>query len=174
MSRMLQPLLTLALVGGLALAAHAQPWLDAGGTLTERDGAWGYRVNAQAPLAGSGVSLQGEWAADAIVRSYAANVRYRLGSDLIGVAPFVGWRGQVGGMTGPEVGLGGELAFSPQVPSLQADLGAIVGLNGTVLAQMRLLSRYRVLTWLDLQASYRLEQWASWTQVWGVGAHLVL
>jgi hypothetical protein len=149
--------------------------MEAGGTLTERAGAWGYRVQATAHMPGSGFALDGEWASDAIITSYAATARYRFGSDWFGVTPLAGWRGQLGGagITCPEFGVGLDLAFSPHVPSLQADLSAVLGLN-QVLPHLRLTSRYRVLSFLDLQASYRLEQWASWTQVWGVGASIVL
>jgi hypothetical protein len=159
-----------------AVPATAAPRFETGGTLIQRDGDWGCRLNVAQGFQDSDFSLAGEWSLDRTITSYAGTARYRFGSDWLGVSPLAGWRGQVGGagITGPEVGLGLDLAFSPQVPSLQAEASALIGLNGAVTPHLRLMSRYRVLTFLDLQASYRLEQWASWTQVWGVGASFVL
>jgi len=168
-------LFALLLSGGMAVPALARPAITLDASLIQREGAWGHRELASYALPGMPLILGGEWSQDGIITSLAGHARWRLGTDTWGVSPLVGWRGQWGGagLQGPEAGIGFDVAFSPQVPSLQADLSASVGLNGQIAPQVRLVSRYRVLTWLDLQASYRLEHWAGWTQVWGVGAGLV-
>jgi hypothetical protein len=165
----------LLLSGGLAGPALARPAVTLDASLIQREGAWGHREQASYALPGLPLTLDGEWSQDGIITSLAGHARWRMGTDTWGVSPLVGWRGQWGGagLQGPEAGIGLDVGFSPQVPSLQADLSAIVGLSGQILPHLRLVSRYRVLTCLDLHASYRLEHWAAWTQVWGVGAGLL-
>ncbi|MBC7544512.1 MAG: hypothetical protein H7338_17460 [Candidatus Sericytochromatia bacterium] len=173
----LRGLLATCLLTAVVLPAQALPVIDAGASLTEREGSWGYRVQATFGLPGSGLSAGGEWTQDSLFNTYAGTARYRFGTDWWGIWPLAGWRGHTGGvqtaMQGPEFGLGFDLSFSPMVPSLVIEGGSIYSLDGHFAPQLRINSRYRVLNVLDLDASYRLENWASWSQVWGLGAHFV-
>ena len=175
---LIRPLVALTLLGFPtflfpSLPAIAAPLIDAGASVTERSGSFGYRAQATLGILQTGLSLGGEWAQDAFVSTYAGTARWRIGGENWGVWPLAGWRANLGGIQGPEVGLGFDIGFSPLVPSLTVEGGSVIGLDGQWAPQLRVSSRYRVLALLDLDASYRLENWASWTHVWGLGAHLV-
>ena len=176
---LIRPLVTLTVLGTAIFLfsptpASAAPLIDAGASVTERSGSFGYRAQATLGILQTGLSLGGEWAQDAFVNTYAGTARWRLGGDNWGIWPLAGWRANLGGIQGPEVGLGFDVGFSPLVPSLTVEGGSVIGLDGQWAPQLRVSSRYRVLALLDLDASYRLENWASWTHVWGLGAHLVI
>lgn len=165
-------------------ALEAWPRTEAGISYLQRDGQSGYRIEIRHWLSTEptrfGIGLEGsqngpwsEGAAPLHDLTLAGTGRYRLGTDHWGIWPLAGWRGQVAGLHGPELGLGAEIGFGPGTAVLSAEGGAVYGLNGQWGGSLRVSSRYRVLRPIDLDASYRLENWGQWSHVWGLGAHLV-
>ena len=146
-----------------------------GVALIERAGGFGSRAQVEHWFgpAGDGFGLAAEGSLDPAMTLWAAGLRYRWGHEHAAVWPLVGWRGQWNGLQGPECGLGGEVGFGAGTAAVRGEAGWTFGLNGQVATGIRLSSRYRVLRPFDLEASYRLESWPAWSQVWGLGVNLV-
>lgn len=164
--------------------SEVQPRTAAGIHYLQRDGHSGYRIEARHWLSSEANRLGfaaewnhgGPWGdgnPQASWQQVAGTGRYRIGTDYWGIWPLAGWRGALGGLHGPELGGGAEIGFGPGTAFLSAEGGAVYGLNGHWGGGLRVSSRYRVLRPVELEASYRLENWGSWSQVWGLGAHAV-